>query len=107
MDDKFVRSDIALIKKRTAPEASTRSGDEPNIWSRAVNTARNIKLDDDAREVEAPKEKEFKMPDWDAYKKLNKKDREKALARAKAASLKADADADKVRRDQATGRALE
>ena len=43
---------------------------------------RNIKLDDDTRVVEPPKvKKEPNPPDWAAYKRLNKKDREKMLAR--------------------------
>ena len=79
-DHPHLRADVALIKRRKAgPEAP--SNDEVPA---GVNAARNIKLDDDARVVEAPKEKkEPKFPDWDAYKKLNKKDREKALARGK------------------------
>ena len=83
-DHKYLRADIALIKKKRGAEAPPKEE-----VSAGVNAARNIKLDDDARVVEAPKEKEPKFPDWDAYKKLNKKDREKALARGKRETEKA------------------
>ena len=66
--------------------------------------------------VEAPKEKEVAMPDWAACKKLNEKDKEKALARAKASTEKATAVGKReqvggssgsgIPRDPATGRAL-
>ena len=84
-DHKYLRADIALIKKKPGAQAPAQEE-----VSAGVNAARNIKLDDDARAVEAPKvKKEPKFPDWDAYKKLNKKDREKALARGKRETEKA------------------
>ena len=110
-DHPYLRADIALIKKK--PGGGEPAKDEV---SAAVNAARNIKLDDDKRVVEPPKVKEASIPEWDAYKKLNKKDREKALARAKGATEKATAVARReqvggssgsgIARDPATGRAL-
>ena len=85
----YIRADMHLIKKGPGggggppPPLPPPAGDDddPDV-PKDVNARRNIKLDDDAREVEPPKvKKEPNPPDWKAYKKLNKKDREKALAR--------------------------
>ena len=74
----YIRADIALIKKGIRPPLPPPAEDDD------VNVRRNIKLDDDTRVVEPAKvKKEPNPPDWDAFKKLNKKDREKALARMK------------------------
>ena len=89
-DHQYIRADIHLIKKGAAgrgrpplPPPAGDDDDDPDV-PKDVNARRNIKLDDDTRVVEPPKvKKEPKPPDWDAYKKLNKKDREKALARMK------------------------
>ena len=87
-DHQYIRADIHLIKKGAAgggrpplPPPAGDDDDDPDV-PKDVNARRNIKLDDDAREVDGAKvKKEPNPPDWDAYKKLNKKDREKALAR--------------------------
>ncbi len=56
---------------------------DPNV-PKDVNVRRNIKLDDDKREVEPPKvKKEANRSGWDAYKKLNKKDRKKNVGKDK------------------------
>ena len=85
-DHQYIRADIALIKKGVRPPLPPPAGDDgddPNV-PKDVNARRNIKLDDDPRVVEPAKvKKEPNPPDWDAFKKLNKKDREKALARMK------------------------
>ena len=47
-DHKYLRADIAFIKKKTGAEAPSKEE-----VSAGVNAARNIKLDDDARAVEA------------------------------------------------------
>ena len=83
----YIRADIALIKKGVRPPLPPPAGDDdggdPNV-PKNVNDRRNIKLDDDTRVVEPAKvKKEPNPPDWAAFKKLNKKDREKALARTK------------------------
>ena len=87
-DHQYIRADIALIKKGPAgrgrpplPPPAGDDDDDPNV-PKDVNALRNIKLDDDTRVVEPPKvKKEPNPPDWAAYKRLNKKDREKALER--------------------------
>ena len=79
----YIRADIALIKKGIRPPLPPPAEDDD------VNVRRNIKLDDDTRVVEPAKvKKEPNPPDWDAYKKLNKKDREKALERMRKAKDK-------------------
>ena len=79
----YIRADIALIKKGIRPPLPPPAEDDD------VNVMRNIKLDDDTRVVEPAKvKKEPNPPDWDAYKKLNKKDREKALERMRKAKDK-------------------
>ena len=83
-DHQYLRADIHLIKKRpgggAAPPLPPPAGDDdddPNV-PKDVNVRRNIKMDADKRAAEPPKvKKEAKMPEWDAYKKLNKKDRKK------------------------------
>ena len=60
--------------------------------------------------------KESKMPDWDAYKKLNKKDREKILARIRKETEKVEtaerreqvggSSGSGIARDPGTGRAI-
>ena len=52
-DHPHLGADIALIKKRKAGAEAPSKDEVPAD----VNAARNIKLDDDARAVEAPKEK--------------------------------------------------
>ena len=83
-DHQYIRADIALIKKGVRPPLPPPAGDDgddPNV-PKDVNARRNIKLDDDTRVVEPAKvKKEPNPPDWAAYKKLNKKDTEKALER--------------------------
>ena len=70
-----------------------------------MNARRNIKLDDDTRVVEPAKvKKEPNPPDWDAYKKLNKKDREKALERMRKAKDKVEGkEPEKVADQRETG----
>jgi hypothetical protein len=70
-----------------------------------VNALRNIKLDDDTRVVEPPKvKKEPNPPDWAAYKRLNKKDREKALERMRKAKDKVEGkEPEKVADQRETG----
>ena len=83
-DHQYIRADIALIKKGVRPPLpppAGNAGDDPKV-PKDVNALRNIKLDDDTRVVEPAKvKKEPNPPDWDAYKKLSKKDRTKTLAR--------------------------
>ena len=79
----YIRADIALIKKGIRPPLPPPAEDDD------VNVRRNIKLDDDTRVVEPAKvKKEPNPPDWDAYKKLNKKDRENTLERMRKAKDK-------------------
>ena len=87
-DHQYIRADIHLIKKGPGggggppplPPPAGDDDDDPDV-PKDVNARRNIKLDDDIRVVEPAKvKKEPNPPDWAAYKRLNKKDKEKALA---------------------------
>ena len=112
-DHQYIRADIHLIKK--GPGA--RAGDGAAPVGGDVNDKRNLRLDDDEREVQPPADdKEAKAPEWAAYKKMNKKDREKALGKMRKETEKAVAGERKyqlggssgsgIPRDPATGRAL-
>ena len=98
-DHQYIRADIALIKKGIRPPLPPPAEDDD------VNVRRNIKLDDDTRVVEPPKvKKEPNPPDWAAYKKLNKKDREKALERMRKAKDKVEGkEPEKVADQRKTG----
>jgi hypothetical protein len=110
-DHQYIRADIALIKKGPAgrgrpplPPPAGDDDDDPNV-PKDVNALRNIKLDDDTRVVEPPKvKKEPNPPDWAAYKRLNKKDREKALERMRKAKDKVEGkEPEKVADQRETG----
>ena len=106
-DHQYIRADIALIKKGVRPPLPPPAGDDgddPKV-PKDVNALRNIKLDDDTRVVEPPKvKKEPNPPDWDAYKRLNKKDREKALERMRKAKDKVEGkEPEKVADQRETG----
>ena len=89
-DHQYLRADIYLIKKGPAREArpplpppAGDDDDDPNV-PKDVNARRNIKMDDDKREVDPPKvKKETKPPDWDASNKLSKKDWGKSVGKNK------------------------
>ena len=112
-DHQYLRADVHLIKK--GPGARAEGGAAPVGGD--VNDKRNLRLDDDEREVQPPAdEEEAKAPEWAAYKKMNKKDREKALGKMRKETEKAVAGERKdqlggssgsgIPRDPATGRAL-
>ena len=112
-----------MIKKGPAgggrpplPPPAGDDDDDPNV-PKDVNARRNIKPDDDIRVVEPAKvKKEPNPPDWAAYKRLNKKDREKALERIRKETEKVEtgerreqvegSSGSGIARDPGTGRAI-